>query len=220
MGVDDGARGDGFHVDRGGDLRVRGVAEDVLDVAELAEPAIDEDRDAVAEGERFNPVVGDDEGGDGGIEQELAQFGAQPTAGGYVQRGERFVEQQQLRSGSQRAGERDSLTFTAGEQPDLVVPEVARAGGGEGFGGALWAVAAGDAVQAERDVGGEGHMGEQRVILEEVADVSVPGGQVVFIVIPGIGTERDTAAWTGFAQAGQAAKQGCLARSRMGRTTP
>ena len=77
-----------------GDVDIGGMAEDLREWTALADLAVDQDRDPVAESKGFDAVVRDDDAGDAALGQSAAELMAQARAGGGVQRGERLIEQQ------------------------------------------------------------------------------------------------------------------------------
>ena len=79
-----------------------------------AEPALQhgaatQHHDLVGQRQRLGVVVGDKDRRDRKLAQERSQLGAQLAAGLGVERGERLVEQEQVRSGGQCARQRDAL---------------------------------------------------------------------------------------------------------------
>ena len=97
-----------------------------------------------------------------------------------VERTERLVEQQHARLVRQGACERDALLLTARElarQPLVVALERHEP---EQLGAPAAALAAPHAARAQRelDVVGHGHVAEQRVVLEDEADLALPRADV------------------------------------------
>ena len=110
--------GDGERIalaDEAGDERRGGRVVDLVGRADLLDPALVQDDDAVGEFERLLLVVGDEDGGVAGLVVDLAQPAAQLAADLGVERAEGLVEQQQARLDGQRAGQRDALALAAGE---------------------------------------------------------------------------------------------------------
>ena len=98
-----------------GDLGGRGVLEG---------PPVVEYEHPVGERHRLDGVVRDDQA-DAAEPVEMAAQGVPHVgAGGLVERGERFVEQQQPGPGRQRPGQRDALGLAAGELGGPAVREV------------------------------------------------------------------------------------------------
>ena len=87
--ADDPAGEDRVDADAARDVPVGGALEDVRDAAVLADPPVDHHRHPVAEGERLDPVVGDDDGRDAEPQEEGAQLPAELLAGRRVERRER-----------------------------------------------------------------------------------------------------------------------------------
>ena len=93
------------------------VGRRVIDVgrrAHLHQLAILHHRDAVGHRQRLVLIVRDEHGGDAGALLDGADFDAQRLAQLGVQVGQRFIEQQHLRRGDQRARQRDALLLAAG----------------------------------------------------------------------------------------------------------
>ncbi len=114
--------------------------------------AVLEDEDAVGEGDGLDGVMGDDEAD----AAEAGEVGAQGVpdvgAGGLVEGGEGFVEDEEPGAGGERPGEGDPLGLAAGELRRLPVSQVAdaepvepglRLAAGPGPGDALGAQAVG-----------------------------------------------------------------------------
>ena len=86
-------------------------------------PVLD-DEQPVGQHHRVERVVGDEQGRTGEVGQVPAQFGADVEAGARVERGQGLVEQQQLRSRGQRAGQRNPLGLPARERTGLAGGEL------------------------------------------------------------------------------------------------
>ena len=143
--------------------------------ADLLDPAVVQDHDAVGDLHRLLLVVGDEDGRHVDLVVQPPQPRAQLGADLGVERAERLVEQQHARLDRQRAGERHALALAAGElrrvarrgsrQADepqqLVDPRVD-----------LGLRALADR-QAEGDVVAHGHVLEGRVVLEDEADAAL-----------------------------------------------
>src|SRR5690606_34023446 len=152
--------------------------------ADLLDPALDHDDDAVRELQRLFLVVGDEDGGVAGGVVDRAQPAAQLAADLRVERAERLVEQQYLRLDRHGAGERDALALAAGKlrgiallQPGQLyqVEQLRGAAADLGLGGTR---RAGAHLQPETDILGDRHVLEQRVVLEHEADIALLHGAV------------------------------------------
>ena len=98
----------------GGEAALR-PAVDFLRRAELDQPSLGHDGDAVGERHGLGLVMGDEDGGQGEAPLQGAQLDSQPVAQLGVEIGERLVEQQHPGLGHQRAGQGDALLLAAGE---------------------------------------------------------------------------------------------------------
>jgi hypothetical protein len=109
------------HADEVGDEGVGGLAVDLDRRGGLADFTAAHHHDRVGHGHRLALVVGDDDGGDAEALLQLAQFHLHRLAQLRVQRGERFVEQEEFGRDGERAGDRDALALAAGELCDRAV---------------------------------------------------------------------------------------------------
>ena len=92
---------------------VAGCGEDLVRRAALLDAAVVHHDDQVGERHGFVLAVRDVNEGDAEILLQALQLGAHLDAQERVERGERLVEQQDLRVGDQRAGERHALLLAA-----------------------------------------------------------------------------------------------------------
>ena len=83
--------------------------------ADLLDPALAHDHDPVGQRERLLLVVGDVDGGDPELALDRPDLLAQDDPDLGVERGQRLVEQQDLRLDGQRAGEGHALLLAAGQ---------------------------------------------------------------------------------------------------------
>ena len=92
-----------------------------------------------------------------------------------VERAERLVEQQHARPVDERAGERDPLPLAARELAGLAPVVALEPDHAERLGDPRRALGLGDLAdhQPVRDVVADGHVREQRVVLEDRVDVAV-----------------------------------------------
>ena len=97
-GPDDPAGEDGVDADAAGDVPVGGALEDVGHAVVLPDPAVDHHRHPVAEGERLDPVVRDDDRRDAEPHEEGAQLAAELLPGRAVEGRERLVEEEEPRA--------------------------------------------------------------------------------------------------------------------------
>ena len=139
----------------------------------LEEPAVDDDADRVSERCGVFEVVRDDDRGKVEVAKVLVELEADCGLGVGVECGEWFVEEEDVGVACERSGKPDALAFAAGEVSGVCVAEVADAEAVEHCVGEL-------AVEgAEADVLRHVEVGEERVFLEEVADASFLGREVV-----------------------------------------
>ena len=113
--------------------------------------------------EGFVDVVGDGDGGDLAVEEKFAHPGEKIVAGGAVEAGEGFVEQDEAGGGcGEGAGERDALAFAAGEIAGEAAGEGVKAEEGEGVVDEVGVLGWGGAgVVGETDVAAHGEMGKE-----------------------------------------------------------
>ena len=128
--------------DEAGDELGRRALVDLGGRADLDDPALVEDRQAVAHRQRLLLVVGDVDERDADLALDALELDLHLLAQLEVQRAERLVEQQHARAVDDRAGQRDALALAA-----------ARAGAG------LRAPSAGQAHHLERLVGARAALG-------------------------------------------------------------
>ena len=119
-----GVQDDGVAQEFGGGA-VGGAGVDHKRVADLGQLAAAHHGHLVGEGQRLGLVVGDQDGGDAGVVQDLGHgpAGGHPQAG--VQGGERLVQQHQFGFTGQGAGQGHTLLLAAGE---LVRPPLGHGG--------------------------------------------------------------------------------------------
>ncbi len=128
---------------------------------------------AVAEGDGFADVVGDEEDGGSDLLLETLEFEIEVFAGEGVEGGEGFVHEKHARLEDERAGKSDTLAHTAGELVDRPVFETAEADFLQhllGFVSSRRGRHVGLA-EAEFDVLLDGEPGEERAVLEDKASV-------------------------------------------------
>ena len=135
------------------------------------------DDDPLAEGHRFDLVVGDVD--HGGLEPlvEGGDLGPHLHAELGVEVGERLVEEEDLRLADDRAAEGDALPLAAGELAGAAIEHAGDAEGLGGVGGAAFDLGPRRAahLQAEGEVLPDGHVGVEGVVLEDHRDVAMAG---------------------------------------------
>ena len=188
---------------------------DLVRRAFLLDAALVHHHDAVGHFHGLFLVVGDEDAGDVHLVMQAAQPAAQLLAHLGVERTEGLVEQQHLGLNGQSAGQGDALALTTGELVRVTVGdpvelhELEQLGhlGADGL--FRRAAVLGAHAQTERHVLEDGHVAEQRVVLEHEAHVALAHGHVgrVFAI------EVDGAR-VGHFQAGDDAQQRGLARAR------
>ena len=180
---------------------------DLLDAAAL------EDREPVAHRQRLVLVVGDVDEGDADLPLERLELDLHLLAELQVEGAERLVEEQDARAVDQRAGEGHALALAAGElagpaspKPGELAPassiSSARARGARPLGTPLDHEPVGHVL-------GDGHVGEERVVLEDGVDVALVGRHAGDV----LAVEEDPAR-VGLLEAGDQAQAGRLARAR------
>ena len=131
-----------------------------------------DDDEAVGEDDRVDRIVGDEQPGAGEGGEVAAQLGPHLHSGTGIQSSERLVEQQQPRSGGERAGQSDPLRLPARQgarlgagvfaQSETIEP-AASLGPGLGLGVTTGPQAEGDVVQG-------GQTRKEEVVLEHHTD--------------------------------------------------
>ena len=132
-------------------------------------PAVD-GCDLLRDAERFVAVVRDEDGGDVLRGEYLAQDGLDLPFEMRVERGERLVEEQDLRAAREDARECDTLLLSAGQPCGIGVFKALQGEPCDVFGedALLFRVRA---REREDDVLAHGHVRKEGVVLKEVADV-------------------------------------------------
>ena len=163
--------------DEGRDERRRRLLVDLLRRAELLDPALVEDGDPVAQGERLFLVVRDEDEGDADLALQLLELDLHLLSQLEVEGAEGLVEQQGLRLDDGRAGEGDALALAAGELRRPAIRERLEAHAGERLECALRTCLLRHPADAQAvgDVLDHGHVGEERVVLKDGVDVAIEG---------------------------------------------
>ena len=158
--------------------RVRRVV-DLVGGADLLDAALAHHHDPVGEFQRLFLVVGDEDGGVAGRVVDLAQPAAQLAPHLRVERAEGLVEQQHPRLDGKRAGERHALPLAARKLVRIALFQPGKLDEVEQFRGAPADFACGGPrrarphLQAKADIVGDRHVAEQRVVLEDEADIAL-----------------------------------------------
>ena len=163
----------------------------------LFDPALVHHHDVVGERHRFFLAVGDLDEADAELALKPLQLAAHPHPQERIERGERLVEQQDLRLGDQCAGERDALLLAAGElgrEPGRIGRHRHQL---EQFAGALVPVAPVDAAHFEgkRHVVEHAQMRKQRVGLEHHRRAALGGLEVGDVLRTEMMSPSLTASW-------------------------
>ena len=152
-----------------GDERRRGRRGELGGGALLDDAAAVDHADAVAEQRGLGEVVRDEQGRHARLGQHRGQLAPARGARARVERGERLVEQQRRGAARERAGDGDALALAARERPRALVGEVGDAEAVQQLERAPAALGAVEAAQRIGDVLPCPQVGEQRVLLEDVA---------------------------------------------------
>ena len=171
----------GRRADEAGHELVGGPAVELHRLADLLDPAVLHDHDAVAQRHRLDLVVGDVDGRRLQPIVQLLELDAHLHAQLGVEVGQRLVEQEHLRVADDGPADRDALALAARELARLALEQLLDA---EDLGGVLHALldlGLGELahLQPERHVVVDGHVRVERVVLEHHRDVPVLGRQVV-----------------------------------------
>ena len=148
---------------------------------DLADPAAGHDGDPRRHRQGLLLVVRDEHERRADLAVDARQLDLHLLAELEVERPERLVEEQHGRSLGERARQRDTLRLAARQLRRVAVAVLRQADQLEVLRDALTDLAVRQALhpQAERDVVGDGHVREQRVVLEDRVDVALVRGQVV-----------------------------------------
>ena len=185
-----------------------GPVKDLLGLANLQNVAGIHDNDPVCQGDGLLMIVGHDDGGDAQLLLDALDLHLHlyPELG--VQVGEGLIQQQNGGTGHQSPGQGHPLLLTAGELPGITLVHAGKLYQSEHVLHPLTDLVFGQLLelQTKGHVFKNRHVGEQRVILEENADIAAVGGDSgnVFAVhqdLPG----------GGFSKAGDHAQCGGLA---------
>src|SRR6266850_1055765 len=141
----------------------------------LLERAVTEDRDAVRHRHRLGLVVRHVHHRDADLAVDALELDLHLLAQLLVQRAERLVQQEHVRVEDEAPRERDALLLAAGELARMPVGEPAQPDQVEDFAHALSSLRLRKRAHAQRkgDVALDRHVWEQRVVLEDDADVAL-----------------------------------------------
>ena len=142
---------------------------DCLRRADLDDAAICHDSDTVGKRHRLGLVVGHEDSGQMQSLLQRPQFKTQPVAQLGVEVGQWLVEEEQPRLGDQRPGECRALLLASGKLAWIALGEIGELDQFEGRGDATPHFRFADPLhpKAEGDIVGNGHVGEERVALED-----------------------------------------------------
>ena len=160
-----------------GGFRAGGVIEDVRWRPALEEASAVQEDEFVGEREGLAGVVGHNDGGDAGFDQQGVEFGAQTVAQLYIESGERFVEEQKLRLAHEGAGEGHAVLWSAGEARGHAAGEAIEPEPVHGFANARLTGRTRQISQPAGNVPEHGEVGKERVILENEPDPALLRGQ-------------------------------------------
>jgi len=93
---------DCVHADDAGDREIRGFAEDLLDGTALPDASLIENDHVIRQRKSFDPIVSHEHSGNPELRQQTAQLAPQLFAQRYIERRQRFVQQQQVRVTNER----------------------------------------------------------------------------------------------------------------------
>ena len=143
--------------------------------ADLLDKPVAHDDDAIGEGHRLDLVVRDVDGGGAQALVKSLDFRAHLAAQLGVEIGQRLVEQEDARVAHDGAAHRDALALAAGQLPRAALEQFADAQDvGRRRDAALdLALCVFAQAQAERHVLRHGHVGVERIVLEDHGDVAV-----------------------------------------------
>ena len=160
----------------------------------------------------FPQVVADPEDRAAKAREQLGQLQLKVPLEVAVERGEGLVEQDRLRLGAEDAGERDALLLPAGELRGMLFLQALQPEHPELFRGQRALFRPAPRADAAENVLLNGHVGKERVLLEEIADPALLRREVdlLFAVEEHAAVQHDPAA-VGRHDAGDALERHALA---------
>src|ERR1039457_2851596 len=160
--------------------RARGAVIHLGRAAHLFDQSLAHDDELVPEGERLGLVVCHVHGREGERAQKTEKLRPEVLPELGVERGERFVEEENARPEREGARERHALLLAAGEPVDRPAPEVSHPDRLENLAGARHPLGFSHAArpEPERPVLEHREMRKERVTLENHPDVALLGGDV------------------------------------------
>ena len=164
-------------------------------------------RDPVCQRERLLAIVGHEDDGDAERSQDRSDLVPQLAPQVRIDIRPGLVEQDRLRSGRERPGERDTLLLTTGELMGVAVAEPTEVDEREQHRDPRRTILAGE---PEGDVLGHGEVGEERVVLEHHPDSPSLGGDPAALSRDRLAGDRDPPR-IGCLEPGDQAEQGRLA---------
>src|SRR6266516_201114 len=144
----------------------------LLHRAALAYPSCFEDYHMIAERKRLDAIVGHKYRQHLQLDEPTPELPPQMLSGRSVERGQRLVEQEQTRPADQRARKRNALLLSSGQLPRIALPETGQPEQRRDLLDALPPLGRRDLAQAVVDVLGYTQMGEEGVLMEQVADLA------------------------------------------------
>lgn len=171
-----------------GDEEGGGAFVEVFRAADLFDPSLVEDRDSIGEGQCLLLVVGDEDEGHAQLAVHAGDLLLQAVAQLFVQSAERLVEQQGTGLVDDGAGQGDPLLLASGELPGQPIGPLGEAHQVQRFVHPRGDLRLGELALLEgvADVLPDGHVGEQRVLLEDDAEVPLVWLEPVREVKPAI----------------------------------
>ena len=152
--------------------------DDALGLADMLDDAGIHDSDTVGDRHGFLLVVRDIHGGDTNIVLDVLDDRAHLNAQLRVKVAQRLVHQQDARLNDECARQRDALLLAAGELRRALLLEAIQAESAQLLGHAGGALLLAGAKDAHADVLLDGHVGEELVVLEEVAHAALLRAEV------------------------------------------
>ena len=183
----------GVHLaDETGDKWCRGRGVQIPRRADLLDATLIHHHHAVGHAHRLFLIVRDQQRRHPKRELQAPQFGAQFHANFGVERRQRLVQQQHSRVRRERSSQCHTLALTAAERRDvaLVIPDQPDDLQKLPDSSLKFSLVPARDPQPETDVARDGQVGEQRVILENHADLAVLSGNLCHVLRPNVDAAR------------------------------